>query len=211
MQKRKRTLNALEESYLSKYGDLPSDPDKLQEYVLQKYPVNPRTLSKLVNRIESLEWKTVEFILYLVPEASPRPRLGGQHFYVPGAAINKKFIRKYMKKNIIASRCEINIEAYLPTPTASMTNAEIYLAEKRIVYPVGGADVDNLMKTYLDMIQGWLLLNDNLVTLGRLEKFYSIKPRLFIQIRYQTGYDSPFNERKVKHTQLYEDYKDDIV
>ena len=201
--KKKRTLNALEEEYLMKYGGIPSNPDDLAEYVLKKYPPNEKTLAKLMNRVDNLEWKTVEFILYLIPTPTPRPRYDGNHFYVKGAALNKKLIKKYIERHIIATRCEIDIRAYLPTPTSMMNNAEIYLAEKGLIAPLVTADVDNIMKTYLDMIQGHLLLNDNLVTMGHLEKFYSIKPRLFISIRYQTGYDSPFNERRVTKSSLY--------
>lgn len=206
MSKKKRNgLTAMEEEYLLAYGNIPSDPDALAEYVKEKYPVNPRTLDKLMKRIEDLEWKTVEFVLYLIPTPTPRPRYDGNHFYVKGAATNKKLIKKYISKHIISTRCEIRINAYLPTPVGSMNNTEIYLAEKGLIAPVGTADVDNLMKTYLDMIQGHLLLNDNLVTLGQLEKFYSIKPRLLISICYQNGYDSPFNERRVTHTKIFKD------
>lgn len=201
--KKRRTLSAQEEEYLLKYGDIPSDPDKIAEYVLEKYPINPRTLKKCMEQIESLEWKIVEFILYLIPTPTPRPRYDGNHFYVKGAAQNKKLIKKYIERNIISTRCEITIEAYLPTPTSAMNNTEIYLAEKGLISPLNTADVDNLMKTYLDMIQGHLLVNDNLVTMGHLEKFFSVKPRLYIKIRYQNGYDSKFNERRVTHTKFY--------
>lgn len=201
--KKRRTLSAQEEEYLLKYGDIPSDPNKIAEYVLEKYPINPKTLKKYMDQIESLEWKTVEFILYLIPTPTPRPRYDGNHFYVKGAAQNKKLIKKYIERNIISTRCEITIEAYLPTPTSAMNNTEIYLAEKGLISPLNTADVDNLMKTYLDMIQGHLLVNDNLVTMGHLEKFFSVKPRLYIKIRYQNGYDSKFNERRVTHTKFY--------
>lgn len=202
--KKRNTLQALEEEYLLRFGDIPSDPEAMQQYVLEHYPPNEKSLQKIMQRAESLTWKKVEFILYLIPTPTPRPRYDGNHFYVKGAAQNKKLIKKYIEKNIISTRCEITIIAYLPTPIGTMSNTEIYLAEKGIIAPLNTADVDNIMKTYLDMIQGHLLLNDNLVTMGHLEKYYSVKPRLFISIRYQDGYDSHFNERRVTHTKLYQ-------
>lgn len=203
--KARRTLSKLEEEYNLKYGGIPSDEESLLSYVSEHYPTIPKKLQEGEERARSLRWKKVEFVLFLVPTPTPRPRYDGNHFYVKGAAQNKKLIKKFIEKNILYTRTEIYIQAYLPTPISSMSNMEINLAERKLIYPVGTSDVDNLMKTYLDMIQGHLLVNDNIVTLGQLEKFYSVKPRLEVKIRYQTGFDSKFNERRVTHSKAYLD------
>ena len=200
---KKNRRDPIEEEYLLKYGDIPSDEEARLAYVLNKYNFTEKSLDKALCRLDNLEWKTVEFTLFLVPMPTPRPRYDGNHFYVRGAARNKKMIKRFIERHIIYTRCEIYIEAYLPTPTSLMSNAEIYLAEMKKIFPVGSADVDNLMKTYMDMIQGHLLLNDNIVTLGHLEKFYSVKPRLVIFIRYQDGFDSHFNEKRMTNTSAY--------
>lgn len=200
---KKNRRDPIEEEYLLKYGDIPSDEEARLKYILDKYSFNEKSLDKAITRLDSVDWKSVEFTLYLIPMPTPRPRYDGNHFYVKGAARNKRLIKRFIGRNIIFTRCEIYIEAYLPTPTSLMSNAEIYLAEIKRIYPVGSADVDNLMKTYMDMIQGHLLLNDNIVTLGHLEKFYSVKPRLVIHIRYQDGFDSHFNEKRVTNTTAY--------
>lgn len=200
---KKNRRDPIEEEYLLKYGDIPSDEEARLKYILDKYSFNEKSLDKAITRLDSVDWKSVEFTLYLIPMPTPRPRYDGNHFYVKGAARNKRLIKRFIERNIIFTRCEIYIEAYLPTPTSLMSNAEIYLAEIKRIYPVGSADVDNLMKTYMDMIQGHLLLNDNIVTLGHLEKFYSVKPRLVIHIRYQDGFDSHFNEKRVTNTTAY--------
>lgn len=186
-----------------KYGALPNDAEELLNYVRARYPASPQKYDAVLDRINALEWRTMEFILYLVPTPTPRPRYDGNHFYVKGAAQNKRLIKKLIEKHIISTRVEIDIKAFLPTPTSQLTNAEIYMAEARMIYPVGAADVDNLMKTYMDMIQGHLLVNDCIVTRGLLEKFYSIKPRLEITIRYQTGYDCRYNEKRVTKSKAY--------
>ena len=200
---KKNRRDPIEEEYLLKYGDIPSDEEARLKYILDKYSFNEKSLDKAMTRLDSVDWKSVEFTLYLIPMPTPRPRYDGNHFYVKGAARNKRLVKRFIERNIIFTRCEIYIEAYLPTPTSLMSNAEIYLAEIKRIYPVGSADVDNLMKTYMDMIQGHLLLNDNIVTLGHLEKFYSVKPRLVIHIRYQDGFDSHFNEKRVTNTTAY--------
>lgn len=196
-------LTPQEEEYLLKYGDLPSDTEGLLSYILEKYPFSQKSFDRVMDRIDHIQWKTVEFVLYLVPKPAPRPRSDGTHFYVKGAAENRKIIKHYIERFIVYTRCEITIEAYLPTPTSQFSNAEIYAAEKKLIWPVGICDVDNLMKTYLDMIQGHLLLNDNLVTFAYLEKYYSIKPRIEIKIRYQDGFDCRLNERRVKKSKWY--------
>lgn len=198
-------MNAVEEEYMMRYGGIPSDHESLIRYVMDKYPPNARSLKNLLDVIDQIQWKTVEFTLYLIPQPTPRPRIAGGHFYVKGAANNKKLIKKYIEKHIISTRCEISMEAYVPTPLHSMTSTEIYLAECKKIFPIGLPDVDNLMKTYLDMMQGHLLLNDNLVTSCILEKFYSIKPRMVIRIRYQDGYDCRFNARKITNSRLYQE------
>lgn len=200
---KKNRRDPIEEEYLLKYGDIPSDDEARLKYILDKYSFNEKSLDKAITRLDSVDWKSVDFTLYLIPMPTPRPKYDGNHFYVKGAARNKRLIKRFIERNIIFTRCEIYIEAYLPTPTSLMSNAEIYLAEIKRIYPVGSADVDNLMKTYMDMIQGHLLLNDNIVTLGHLEKFYSVKPRLVIHIRYQDGFDSHFNEKRVTNTTAY--------
>ena len=62
---------------------------------------------------------------------------------------------------------------------------------------------DNLGKTYSDMIQDILLLNDNIVNPGRVEKYFSLKPRVEIYIKYQDGFDSNFNRKKITNSTQY--------
>lgn len=193
--------------YQMLYGGIPNTQEEILDYIEEHFRINPKRLQEMIDQVKAIQWETIEFSMKIVPKPSPRPRLSnkGYHFYVKGAADNKKAIKKYIDRHIIYTRTEIDIRTYLPTPVSSMSNVEIYMAEAGLIYPVGGSDVDNLMKTYLDMIQGHLLLNDNIVTRGTLEKFYSLKPRLEIRIRYQTDFDSKYNRRKVTSTKSYKD------
>lgn len=206
------SLGAQEQEYLMAYGGLPTTREDLLDYVIKKYPFSPKTLAKIVDQEDQIEWEEMNLILYLVPKPTPRPRTDGNHFYVKGAAENKKYIKRFLERHIIATRCEAYMRAYLPTPTSIMNNAEIYLAELGRIRPISTSDVDNLMKTYLDAIQGHLLFNDNLVTYGEIEKFYSIRPRLEFTIRYQVGgYDSRYNEKHVVKSKLYGEYREQIL
>ena len=195
----------LEQEYMMRYGGLPSDREGLLAAVLERYPFQPKLLETAMERINSLKWSSVEFTLYLVPKPTPRPRTDGHHFYVKGAAENKSLIRRVIHKHIIATRAKVEMIAYMPIPYSQMNHAEIYLAEQGLIVPVTMGDVDNLMKTYLDMITGHLLLNDNLVSDGFLAKRYSMKPRLDIKIDFQVGYDSRYNEKRITHSKSYLD------
>ena len=78
-----------------------------------------------------------------------------------------------------------------------MNNAEKILAELGLIYPISKPDFDNLVKAYCDMIQGYILEDDSLVTEGYVKKRYSIKPRIEISIEYMEDYDSAFNRNKI--------------
>ena len=86
-----------------------------------------------------------------------------------------------------------------------MKRYEIYRAEMKSLNPVAYPDWDNLGKTYSDMIQDILILNDNIVSRGLVEKHYSIKPRVEIEIEYQEGFDSKFNKRRIQSSKAYQE------
>ena len=116
-----------------------------------------------------------------------------------GAADNHKRFAKFLKKeNIerIETPCTFRVTSYLPTPS-SMTKLEKIIAELGLVAPISTPDWDNLGKTYSDMVQNALILNDALIFRGESSKFYSIKPRVEIEISYMTDFDSNYNRKKI--------------
>ena len=48
------------------------------------------------------------------------------------------------------------------------------------------------------MITGSLIYDDSLIIEGTSKKFYSIKPRIEITIRYMEEFDSLFNQKKIE-------------
>jgi len=202
-----------ESEYIEKYGHIPDEKNKILEYLENNYKLNVNKIAEEENRINNIEWKEIHFILPIIPSPSPRPRYSNKTgtFYVKGAANNKKIIKKYIKTcNIIYTSVEMRITTYQPTP-CNMTNTEIYLAEKGLVRPSSKPDWDNLGKTYSDMIQDVLIINDNLITTGIVEKFYSIKPRVEICLKYQSDYDSKFNKRRTEHSIAYVNLMNDEI
>lgn len=207
----------LQELYAEKYKDLPDDEDELLRYVLDKCNVNVDKLTEEANKIDEMEWGMVEFDLPMIPMPSPRPRhTRSGHTYVEGAAEIKDYFRNYVHKtfddkingliighDIINTRVEIYLDMYIATPTASMSKLEIALAQLKKIRPIGNGDWDNLAKTYCDMIQDILIYNDNIIVSGTVNKYYSIKPKIYITLYYQKDFDSKFNKRKILTSKSY--------
>ena len=88
-------------------------------------------------------------------------------------------------------------KVYIPTPESMKTEDKI-LAEMGYIRPLSKPDFDNVAKTYADMIQDSLILDDALIIKGISEKYYSIKPRIEIDIKYMKEFDSIFNKKKIE-------------
>lgn len=199
----------LENEYNLKYGHLPNTQKELLEYIRENYNINMSKVNEEVERIKSIQWKEFFISLNIIPKPSPRPRTGGGHFYVKGAKDHKRYMESIINERmIICTKTELNIVTYHPIPVSSMTNTEIYLAQLGMLDPISNPDWDNLGKTYSDMIQGLLLLNDNIVNPGIVTKKYSLKPHIDILLRYQDAFDSKFNKRRVITSKKYKEYEE---
>lgn len=170
-----------------------------------------KKFSKEVVRITNLERETVKIVLYTIPETTPRPRYSpiGHNFYVKNAASNNKFMKVLVEheealKGYIVTPCEFTCRLYFPIP-GDMKKVDILLAEMGVIRPPIQKDWDNLGKTYSDMIQKWLLINDSLIVKGTSEKYWSLKPRVEIELTYLKEMDCKYNERKIKSTKAYQD------
>lgn len=198
-------LRKKEISYHEKYGHLPNTQDELLEYLRNSIKLDMKAIEEEEERVRNIPWGELDILMYVVPEVTPRPRTSRNgHFYVKGASDNKILIKQYINQyNIIFTKVHFELELYLPTPVSSMTNNEIYRAELGSIEPTIQKDWDNLGKTYSDMIQDRLITNDNLITIGKVVKRYSIKPRVLMKLRYQQGFDSKFNEKRITKSTAY--------
>lgn len=208
--KNKSYIRQIEE-YKEKYGLIPEDPEEILSYLKDELKLTDKDfekIDKMESYVKSIPWNTLKIILPIIPKGTPRPRQGRSGvFYVTGARENKKLCRYYIenKHNIIYTQTHFSVTTYIPTPIKSMNRYEIYRAEIKSLAPISYPDWDNLGKTYSDMIQDILILNDNIISKGLVEKFYSIKPRVEINISYQQGYDSKFNKRRIQSSKAYKE------
>lgn len=191
-----------EKDYANKYGSIPKNLAERMDILLQNGLGSYRgRIMEEINKVMNIEWKTIYIVINLVPKATPRPRYSRftHAFYVKGASDNRRRFRKFMDEEnleMITTPTKIKITSYLPIPSG-MNRAEKVLAELHLVRPISKPDWDNLAKTYSDMIQERLLLDDALIIEGESKKFYSIRPRVEVEISYMADYDSSYNRRKI--------------
>lgn len=193
--------------YDEKYGLVPTDKEERLKFLMSQAKNAEKTFAPVdgeIKRIQGIKWKTVKYVIYLIPKASPRPRrsLNG-HFYVNGAADNKRFFKTFYKETlnipIIDTPCKFYCDSYLPIPS-DMSLVNQVLAELGLIRPVKKPDFDNLAKTYSDMTQGVLLFDDALIIEGISRKWYSCKPRIEITFKYMEDFDSDYNKKKILKT-----------
>ena len=134
------------------------------------------------------------------------------HFYVNGAADNKRFFKNFYKETldtpIIDTPCKFYCDSYLPIPN-DMSLVNQFLAELGLIRPLKKPDFDNLAKTYSDMTQGILLFDDALIIEGISRKWYSCKPRIEITFKYMEEYDSDYNRKRIFKAERHKTLEDE--
>ena len=203
--------------YQDEYGKVSND--HLERIYNFLDGIKERQLVGIRNDIENnlnTKWKTISFIFYFIPKATPRARLSGfgKHFYVADAMNNRKLMEKFVKQElsefkVITTACKFYCDCYFPIPK-TMNKSEKLRAELKLVNNLTKPDWDNLGKTYSDMIQNTIIMDDSLIIEGCVRKFYSSKPRIEITIEYADRYDSKYNMKNITRRKQYLDNIDKI-
>ena len=191
----------IEREYEEQYGEISKDSSERILSLESSFRKNDHImLMEEIDRIKNIKWKKKTFVIYILPKATPRPRLGvNGTFYVKGAQDNKKIFEKYLLNqnvSMIYTPAKFCCKSYFPIPK-SMTRVEKVLAEMGWIRPISKPDWDNVGKAYCDMIQGFLIYDDSLIVEGSSKKYYSSKPRIEITISYMDDFDSKFNKKKM--------------
>lgn len=203
--------------YDEKYGDIPRNYlDRLYQLVDNMNDKQIETFKANLQDNVDTEWKTISFIFYFVPKATPRARYTGfgKHFYVSDAMNNQNLMKSYVKQHLedfpmITTSCKFYCDTYFPTPSA-MTKEEKLRAELKHIRHMSKPDWDNLGKTYSDMIQNTIIMDDSIIVDSQVSKYYSLKPRVEITIEYADRYDSNYNKKNITKRKQYQDNIDKI-
>lgn len=201
--------------YIEKYGDIPKDYLERILFMLEYFNITDKHLSNIKKKIKSYKesnWVSIDLVIHFIPKATPRARTSkfAKHFYVSDAASNSKLMQDFVMKNLqeyplITTACKFYCKTYFPTPVSQMSKEDIILSELNIIHDLSKPDWDNLGKTYSDMIQKHLILDDSTIFDGRVLKFYSIRPRVEIHIEYMDKYDSKYNKKRIESRKQYKD------
>ena len=192
----------IEKEYQKEYGDISTSyTERVAQLLLDLKPNRRQEIYELIKQIRNIKWDHYDCVIYLLPKGSQRPRIrkDRETFYVQGASDNIKIFKRFLVHNNHEMICHpiiFNCDIYLPTPS-TMSPVERVIAEMGYIRPISKPDFDNLAKTYSDMLSGSLIYDDDLIIESKIRKYYSIKPRIELHLKYMTEFDSCFNKRKI--------------
>lgn len=192
---------------------------RLSNYINNSFKY--KDLEKLAHMVYKLKteemYKELSFILYEYPMKYHRHRVEWKtrRLYSPNAKENHDFFEGIfkdlvqIKHSIICTPCIIDIKCYFPIPK-SFNKYESVLAEMELVEYIKTPDFDNLGKSYCDMQNAITFLDDSLIIDGRIRKFYSLKPRVEINIKYKEKHSIKKNYQSIVNSVLFEKYRDSV-
>ena len=192
-----------------KYSHIPKDYIERLNYLYDTLGIDDNKSDEILqaraNYINSTYFETIRMIMYEVPEYTPRPRarLVNKNGIMNAATGNNSFIqvysitgrqnREYMKmfkeenlaylEQLLCTPCDIEYRAYFPTPSY-YNKTQIFLAEIGLDRPLIKPDFDNIEKSYSDAFTGNIWIDDIVVVDATLRKYYSILPRVEIDLMY---------------------------
>ena len=196
--------------YQDKYRNIPQDYRERLNYMCDKYKLSPKRMREIISTrdsiLNSMYYKSLKICLYEEPEGTPRPRarLINRYNILDESKADSNFIQiysitgkadnMYMKKlvsqndyleanELIYTPCDVCVNVYFKPPS-SFTINDLFLAEIGLIRPIKKPDWDNIGKKYSDMYNGNIWLDDDLVIDGQVRKWYSILPRVEIDLKY---------------------------
>lgn len=208
MSRKSRLEKSLE--YANKYGAIPIDYEERLSYMYDLYNIDEKKQRMIFDQrngmLHSLYFKEYNIKLFENPEGSERPRtalvnrhnLSNMakenssfiHIYSPCAKEDSVYLKRlitddelYELDSLICTPSIVDINIYIPTPN-SFNGVQAFLAEMGLVRPIKKPDWDNAGKKYTDMLNLNVWIDDDIVIDGSVHKYYSILPRVEINIKY---------------------------
>lgn len=190
-----RTIKAeLIDKAFSKFEAFEIKGNKWFDNVLDNY--SDKDIEKVISFYDEAkivyEELDLVFLMDENPKASSRPRAGFKGRVVYEAANDKKFkaqLRAYLEEQlpknwrIAEGVVEMSISVYRRS-LQSFNKNEMLLAELGLMQPLKKPDSDNYAKMVLDAFNAVLYLDDGQNSTLVVQKFYSVQPRIEINLRY---------------------------
>lgn len=195
--------------YEENYSNIPKNYIDRLNWLYDTLKIDDKKSQEIIQArnsfINSTYYETIRIVLYEIPEYTPRPRarLINKKGIINAATGNNSFIqvysitgrqnREYMKQfaqsnlgeleTLLCTPCDIEYRSYFPTPKY-YNKTQIFLAEIGLDRPVSKPDFDNIEKAYGDSFTGNIWLDDILVVDATIRKYYSVLPRVEIDLMY---------------------------
>lgn len=206
---KRKTRKQKEEIYREKYGDIPIDYEERLAWMYDAFHITENKANQILDARNQMfyfmYYKLFRIILFEEPEGTPRPRFrlinrqnfantainNGSfvHVYSINAHEDNVFMKRLMNEEIyelqdlIYQPCDVQYNVFFKTPSYYNTEQKI-LAEIGLDRPINKPDWDNIGKKYSDMYNGNVWVDDSCVVSGTVNKFYSILPRIEINLNF---------------------------
>lgn len=195
--------------YENKYSHIPRDYIQRLEWLYDTLKIDDKKSQEILNTrqrmIDSTYYETIRLVLYEEPEYTPRPRARiinkkgiinaatGNNSFIQVYSITGRQNREYMKmfvndnlqhlEQLLCTPCDIEYKCYFKTPNY-YNKTQIFLAEIGLDRPISKPDFDNIEKSYADSFTNNVWLDDIFVVDAMIRKYYSILPRVEIDLKY---------------------------
>lgn len=217
--------------YEQQFGHIPVNYRERLEWMYDQYNINETKADRIIKKRDamlcSLFYHDIDLVLYQLPEGTPRPRfrLVNRSNMIDCALSNGQFVHVY---NLFAKDDSIymnrmvesdlhHLEQLICTPITVVFNIflktpnvfnidDVFLSEMGLIRPIIKPDYDNLAKKYSDMSNHNIWLDDQMVVSGTVNKYYSILPRIEINIRFLNILYNNYQYKSVSGRKDYESY-----
>ncbi|WP_225218332.1 RusA family crossover junction endodeoxyribonuclease [Planococcus wigleyi] len=139
--------------------------------------------------------ETISFEIMGEAQAQGRPRAGKSYsgktvLYDPATSRDfKQYVKlvasQHKPQELITGPAHLELTFYQPTPKKYHTKPKQALIEAGLLLPVSRPDLDNLAKGVKDSLSKIIWQDDSQVVSMMVRKFYSMTPRVEVEIRYE--------------------------
>ena len=195
------------EEYDLKYGFIPRDNDQRLAWLIDQFKLTPSKMNDIIEKKRNMEtylqYYTYKLVLYEDPEGAKRPRFrlvnrknymnmaiqarDFVHVYSPNAADDHRFMHRLVDQELIqlngliSTPMQVSINTFSRTPSY-FNQADTILAEIGLHRPMQKPDVDNIAKSILDAMNGFVFKDDNQVSKISVEKRFALEEKAVITV-----------------------------
>lgn len=226
-----KSMKTKQDEYSKKYINIPTDFKERLEWMCDRYNISNQDVNAILSererRMNSLYYTMIRIVLYQEPQGAKRPRFriinrnnvissakmnpDFIHVYSPDASYNHNYMKRIVDNGeldnlntLICTPCDVEFRAYFPTPS-TYNKIEVFMAEIGLCRPLVKPDFDNIAKLYSDMYNSNVWLDDVLTVSGTVHKFYSILPRVEIDLKYLNAVYNKYQYNNIVNRKDYED------